>query len=171
MSEQHKTSESVQNKGITMTIQLYMRRAVVIHADVELVRLQPVNVAGLAMMAAYGPSEIDSGVYESARGLRRVRRRTAWRQHAGRHFGRSMRESRRSRRARLGCKSRALRAGIRYRDSVVVSTSEDSNPILVHLVDEPVLVIDSSRPTTLQLMLQWLGFSDPRKRITLNLAN
>jgi hypothetical protein len=47
------------------------------------------------------------------------------------------------------------------------------NPDLVfpHLIDEPVFLIDASRPTTGQFALQGLGLAQTGKRITLNFTN
>jgi hypothetical protein len=53
----------------------------------------------------------------------------------------------------------------------VVSTRKEANPVLVDLIDQPMLVVDSSRPTALQIMLQRLGLSHSLEGISLNFSN
>src|SRR2546421_10622472 len=43
--------------------------------------------------------------------------------------------------------------------SIVKAARRDNERVLRHLIDEPVLVIDSPRPETLELMAQRFGFA------------
>ena len=49
------------------------------------------------------------------------------------------------------------------------SASENSDLILCDLIDEPVFLIYSTRPTTFQYMLQRFGLADSSKGIALNI--
>src|ERR1022692_1057238 len=55
--------------------------------------------------------------------------------------------------------------------SVMISTGEDSDFVLLHLVDEAVFPIDSSGPAAFQFMFQWLRFSGPAERLPLDIPD
>jgi len=59
----------------------------------------------------------------------------------------------------------------RGRRSVVIPAGEDSNLVLLHLVDEAVFPANPSGPAALQFMLQWLGLSSAAKRLPLSIPN
>jgi hypothetical protein len=53
----------------------------------------------------------------------------------------------------------------------VKAALKNSNLMLSHLIDEPVSVIDPTRPASLEFMLEWLGLTYAAKRITLRFAD
>jgi hypothetical protein len=57
------------------------------------------------------------------------------------------------------------------RRSVVEPAGENPDLVFLYLIDEPVLLIDASRPTTGQFVFQGLGLAHTGIRVTLNLAN
>src|SRR5271166_5242292 len=67
-------------------------------------------VSRLDIITTYGPNELDGRVYESARRLYCIRRRTARREHAGAKSGGGAREPKRGRRNGSGGEPCAVRA-------------------------------------------------------------
>jgi hypothetical protein len=53
----------------------------------------------------------------------------------------------------------------------VKTAGENPDPLLLHLIDEPMFVIDAPRPTTGQFAFQGLRLPHAGERLTLNLAN
>jgi hypothetical protein len=58
-----------------------------------------------------------------------------------------------------------------HRFSIMVTTSEITNFVLLDLIYQPVLFIDAAGPATGQNMLERFGFAGACKRITLNILD
>src|SRR5947209_1410681 len=55
--------------------------------------------------------------------------------------------------------------------SVVVPTRQNSDLLLLDLVDQAVFLVDPLRPATRQLVLEWLGFANAAERVVLGLLD
>jgi hypothetical protein len=53
----------------------------------------------------------------------------------------------------------------------VIPAGEDSDLVLLHLIDEAVLAINPPGPATFQLMVERLGFSGAAERLPLNIPD
>jgi hypothetical protein len=53
----------------------------------------------------------------------------------------------------------------------VKPAGENSDLVFLHLINEPVFLIDASRPTAGQLAFQGLGLAQTGKRLTLNFTH
>ena len=53
----------------------------------------------------------------------------------------------------------------------MIPAGEDSDLVLLHLVDEAVLAINPPGPATFQFVLQRLGFSGAAERLPLNIPD
>ena len=53
----------------------------------------------------------------------------------------------------------------------MITTRQDFNFVVKNLIDEPMLVVNSSRPTTFKIVSQRFGFADASKRFALDLFN
>src|ERR1035438_2156492 len=62
-------------------------------------------------------------------------------------------------------------AGTQFRRLVVIPAGEDSNLVLLHLVDEPVFPINPPGPASFEFMPQGLRFSGPAERLPLNIPD
>ena len=73
----------------------------------------------------------------------------------------------------LSVVGRTRSRGLKYQQtdapfSIVVTTSENTNFVLLDLIYQPVLFIDAAGPATGQTMLERFGLAGAGKRITLN---
>ena len=50
---------------------------------------------------------------------------------------------------------------------VVIATRQQSNFVVEHLINKPVFIVDSFRPATGQIMLEWFWFADASEGIIL----
>jgi hypothetical protein len=55
--------------------------------------------------------------------------------------------------------------------SVVIAPLKKIDSPARNLVDQPMLLRDSPRPRSAQLMLEWLGFADAMERISQDILN
>jgi hypothetical protein len=53
----------------------------------------------------------------------------------------------------------------------VISARQNPNSFVGHLIDKPMLIINSLRPATDKLVFERLGFADSAERVALGLLN